>query len=84
MAGFIGVTDICPLTLRELLWMYEGKHDVHDSALRSVVAAIYNTFSKKWIKPSDLVSEKPVSDQEMTVEQTEALFIAMGVCTSGG
>tara|TARA_R110002095_G_scaffold179790_1_gene157286 strand:+ start:1202 stop:1453 length:252 start_codon:yes stop_codon:yes gene_type:complete len=83
MAGYVGVVDIAPLTVRELYWMYEGRYEVHDVALRSVIASIYNTFSKKWIKPDDL-KEKPASDQEMTVEQTEALFIAMGVCTSGG
>lgn len=68
----------------ELFWMYDGKYDIHDAGLRSIIAAIYNTVSKKFIKPSDLISENSdPSDEVMSEDQAKQLFVLMGVCTNG-
>lgn len=75
-----------PLTLRKLMWMYEGKYDIEDGNTRSMIAAVYNTVSKKLIKPSDLVSEavNQKGTEEMTEEeQVLSLGVALGVCRVG-
>jgi hypothetical protein len=83
IAGRLGL-DPAPLSMRELFWMLDGRHDHDDAALRSVIAAIINTVSTKPVKPSDLVYEKTGADDEvMTEEQAKALFVLMGVCTNG-
>ncbi|WP_417392038.1 hypothetical protein [Gimesia sp.] len=75
--------DPRPFTLGQLCLMFESRIDSHRSDMRSILAAIYSNVFQKLIKPSEITFESEKSaDQEMTVEQTEALFIAMGVCTS--
>lgn len=85
MAGYVGV-DPTPFTLRKLCWMYDGRHDVEDGNTRSMLAAIYNTVSKKWIKPSDFVAEKVTEDQAHEMSEEEKVMsmgIAFGVCKVG-
>lgn len=85
MAGYVGV-DPRPFTLRKLFWMYDGKHDVEDGNTRSIMAAVYNTVSKKWIKPGDFITEKvkQARSQKVTEEdQVMSLGIALGVVKVG-
>lgn len=84
MAGRMGI-DPAPYSVRELYWMFDGRHGHDDAALRSVLAAIINTVATNPVKPSDLKYEKPASDDDdvMSEEQAKSLFVLMGVCTNG-